>query len=246
MVQLFVDETDFGTGDFFFIVGLCCSENVIEQWKPKYLDLKKQLSDAGIILGTPPYHLYEIKKKGRGSFEPLRDKEKRNAFWTVLTDFVREMPFLLTAALVYTHEVRRAYSPSSGSRAKVMGLSALIENVAVMGPSVGTGQIGITHDWVDDHFYRTHLGTLLSRGDLRLLPVHLIKDLFNPNITWCPKNSQEMGVELADMIVNPVGRVLLSQTDESVPVEFVDEALKHFGAPNPCRTYRPYAVRLLP
>lgn len=250
---MFIDETDMGEKEFYFALALCTPKSSYPHWESQYKDLKRRFHQKGII-GSPnaQFHLREIKQHDkRGDFGALADPTIRETFWTELTAFVREMPFFLTGALVLINELSKATNIDIHLKTKMNGLSNVLENAAVAAQHRNNVSCySVMHDWIQDDNYRDEatrlLGAIGSRG-LRHMHSSQVKDMFDPTVTWIPKKQKSMGVELTDLMANPILASYLGRPrHQKVAEQFGREALGRLVLNEPERWYCPFAVRLIP
>lgn len=248
--RLFLDET--GVGDDSLRLTLCL---IVEKDKylrldASYKDMKRSLAEDGIILRrNPPFHLREIKQR-TNAFASLADVGRQGRFWSCVTRFVQEAPFMITASFVLADDLKRASTENWRNRVAFLGVEAVLENAVVLTPKAK--KLYVSHDWVDENgdsgAYRDYVMNKVQAPSFPFVGERGTSDLFHGEVEWLPKKLQETGTELVDLMANPLLMSILSRSPgKNVAPTFVEAVAKKLpGDSSTSMFLRPFALRMVP
>ena len=168
--------------------------------------------------------------RNRNGFEKLRDPEFRTRFFNALNSLMRELPYEAVACAFHKGDYLKRYGRNAINPYH-LGLRVMVELLCdVAGPSTRRGAIiaekrGDSLDQEVDDTWRV----LRTRG-ARYAEADVIRESIQ-SLELRDKKDNIAGLQLADLIVSPIGRHILGKLDRD-DWKIVEEKLRR--GPNGC------------
>lgn len=228
---LFLDETGTKNRLHFLLLGLLIEQEAYVHAVSQYTELKCSMAQKGMIPNPNSAFHFTNLMQFKPPFRALYHLEKREAFWESLSAFIKKLPFSLLAVYVSQDAVQRLSFEEVVLRTRLTAFRSIIQMVAAVAGHIGIESCEVTHEVVENTQYEAEAESYLKEttdAPYPVVPASVIQDRFTANISWVDKNQQNMGIELADMLANPLlhGLWLARRSpDDLVPEDYYQQAV---------------------
>lgn len=203
---LFLDETKPNGLDIkHFSFGGCIIEKSV--YEDKIIKSINEIKTNIIRIPNIILHESEIRNAKSGNYLIFRQKEIRDNFWEKMKDIFQEEFFTICAS-INAENYKKYYNFKYSRSLDFITLQILLENFAhFLEKNNGKGTIYIeSRDAVEDKRLASHYHIIMANGTL-----FLDKYIFQERLTtinFVLKSDNNVGLQLADFIPNPINRNL--------------------------------------
>ena len=184
---------------------------------PAVRDLKtRYFGDATVIL-----HEREI-RRARGPFTFMGGKQIRQAFEQDLVELVEALPFVIIASVVHKTRLRDHYPRPDDPYS--LCLRFVFERVRMFLDSA-SGPETLAHLTVESRT-PTADRKLRAAFDRFRRSDHMGQPLRNVQLEFAPKSAGHVGLEIADLIANPIARHVLRRQAGLIPFSAIEPKLR--------------------
>jgi Protein of unknown function (DUF3800) len=210
---LFLDETlPIGNLKYFCLAGFIVKEDVYKkEIIPEVNNLKQKFFNSTAVI----LHEVEIRKAAKGTpFEIFQDDQKRNEFWDNIKEIFKKYNIYILSASIHEKRLKNLY-PTMRDKYSIC-LQVILENyVNFLERHDGVGNVVIeSRNQTQNEQLQGHFHGLKVTGTLFYEPLELQKRL--GTISFPLKEDNNVGLQLADMIPNPLNRHL-SKAKQKIP-----------------------------
>ncbi len=212
-----VDRIDLGFPVLSFATCLFNANTYEEVVVPAVDGLKmRYFGDAAIVL-----HDREI-RRARGPFTFMGGKQVRQAFERDLVDLVESLPFVIIAAVVHKARLRDHYPRPDDPYS--LCLRFVFERMRMFLDAT-SGPATLAHLTAESRT-PTADRNLRAAFDAFRLGDHMGQPLRNVQLEFAPKSAGHAGLEIADLIANPIARHVLRRNPGLIPFSVIEPKLR--------------------
>ena len=221
---LFLDESNIATSLKNFVLAGCIIEE--EMYKSTIIPYVNKLKNAVFETTDVNLHEYEIRLAKEEPYIIMRNKDKRHTFWRQLKNIFKMNDFNTIAVAINLENYKNIYNYKSSNNEYFVALQIILENfVHFLEHNDGQGIIYIEQrNDTDAVSLKSHYYTIVANGTLFISKETFQKRLLD--INFLIKEDNNIGLQLADFIPNPINRYCSGENQKSPSLyEFIDSKL---------------------
>jgi hypothetical protein len=220
----------------FVLGGVIMDETFARDELPRELDaFKRELFGRSDLV----LHTADINRNKNG-FERLKDTGFRDAFREALNDLVRRLPFMVVACAVHKNDHLSRYGMAAVDP-YLFSLDVLVERFCFEIGKRDAGGVIVAErrDRVLDHGLELAWTSLRLKGTRYLRGAEIDRRV--AGLKLCAKAENVAGLQLADLVVSPIGRHVLGKPERE-DFRIVREKFRRNGKGE----FRGYGLVVLP